>query len=275
MSGVKFEAKEFVYDGNAHSVAISGTLPEGVSLPTYTINEKVTSSAVNVGEYTVRATFANNNPNYETIPYMETTLKITPAEYILKGIDVVFKKENGKTINGDAIVYDGTVVTFDLSDYNKLSGKISVSFSVCDSDGNVISTSNKNTNINKAGVYTVKVELIPNDSKNYKPIEPIVRTFTVEKAEYDMTNVHFDNDVVAYDGKAHSLAVEIPSDHPIEAKDIAYEYYLDGALLVDGDNKPVQSVTDAGEYTVKAIFTVNDENYKQIGFMEALLVIEE
>ena len=35
-SGVKFEAKEFVYDGTAHSVAISGTLPKGVSLPTYT-----------------------------------------------------------------------------------------------------------------------------------------------------------------------------------------------------------------------------------------------
>ena len=40
MSGVKFESKEVVYDGNSHSVAISGKLPEGVYSPNYTINGK-------------------------------------------------------------------------------------------------------------------------------------------------------------------------------------------------------------------------------------------
>ena len=80
MSGVSFDAKEFVYDGQSHSVEISGTLPSGVSKPTYTISEKVTSSAVDVGVYTVRASFVNNNPNYEPIPDMTTTLKILPAE---------------------------------------------------------------------------------------------------------------------------------------------------------------------------------------------------
>ena len=275
MSGVKFEAKEFVYDGNAHSVAISGTLPKGISLPTYTINEKETASATDVGEYTVKATFKNNNPNYETIPDMVTTLKITPAEYNVKGVDIVFKKDDGKLIDGASKVYDGKSVTFDLNDYNKLSNKISVSFSVIDKDGKVISNSNKNTGIKNAGVYTVKVEFTPADSKNYKPIEPIVRTFTVEKAEYDMTNVHFDNDALAYDGKEHNLLVEIPKDHPIEVSDVAYEYYLNGELLVDSEDKPLQSVKDAGEYTVKAIFTVKDENYKEIKSMQAILVIEE
>ena len=46
-------------------------------------------------------------------------------------------------------------------------------------------------------------------------------------------------------------------------------------LLVDGENNPIQAVTVAGEYTVKAIFTVKDENYKQVSSMEAILVIEE
>ena len=55
MSGVKFEAKEFVYDGQSHSVSISGTLPEGVLSPTYFIGDKETSSAVDVGEYKVIA----------------------------------------------------------------------------------------------------------------------------------------------------------------------------------------------------------------------------
>ena len=275
MSGVKFEAKEFVYDGNAHSVAISGTLPKGISLPTYTINEKETASAIDAGEYTVKATFKNNNPNYETIPDMVTTLKITPAEYNVKGIDIVFVKEDGKLIDGARKVYDGKSVNFDLNDYNKLSNKISVLFSVIDKDGKIISNSNKNTGMKNAGVYTVKVEFAPADSKNYKPIEPIVRTFTVEKAEYDMTNVHFDNDALAYDGNEHNLLVEIPKDHPIEVSDVAYEYYLNGVLLVDSEDKPLQSVKDAGEYIVKAIFTVKDENYKEIAPMEAILVIEE
>ena len=275
MSGVKFEAKEFVYDGTAHSVAISGTLPEGVSLPTYTINEKETASATDVGEYTVKATFANNNPNYETIPDMVTTLKITPAEYNVKGVDIVFKNEDGKTIDGAAKVYDGKTITFDLNDYSKLPKNVSVSFSVTDKDGKVISNSNKNTGIKNAGVYTVRVEFTLADSKNYKPIEPIVRTFTVEKAEYDMTSVHFDNDVVAYDGMEHKIEVELPKEHPIEVSDVSYEYYLDGELLVDADGKPIRSVTDAGKYTVKAIFTVKDENYKQIRSMEAILVIED
>lgn len=275
MSGVVFESKEFVYDGTAHSVAISGTLPKGVLLPTYTINEKETASATDVGEYTVKATFANHNPNYETIPDMVTTLKITPAEYNIKGINIVFKKEDGKVLDGNTKVYDGKSIAFDLDNYNKLSNKVFVSFSVFDKDGNVISNSNKNTGIQNAGVYTVKVEFTLADSKNYKPIEPIVGTFIVEQAEYDMTNVHFDNDVVAYDGKEHKIEVEIPKDHPIEITDVAYEYYLNGELLVDGENNPIQAVTVAGEYTVKAIFTVKDENYKQVGFMEAILVIEE
>ena len=33
MSGVSFDSKEIVYDGATHSIEISGTLPEGVSLP--------------------------------------------------------------------------------------------------------------------------------------------------------------------------------------------------------------------------------------------------
>ncbi|MBQ1213435.1 MAG: hypothetical protein IIX81_00215, partial [Tidjanibacter sp.] len=36
---------------------------------------------VDAGEYKVIARFANNDPNYETIPDMETALKILPAVY--------------------------------------------------------------------------------------------------------------------------------------------------------------------------------------------------
>lgn len=273
MSGVRFEGKEVVYDGNAHSLAISGTLPEGVPSPTYTINEKMASSATNVGDYTVKATFANSDPNYEPIPEMQATLKITPAEYTVKGVEIVFKNENGNLIKDASKIYDGKSVTFDLNDYSKLSKRVSVAFSVCDKDGKPISSSNVNTGILNAGVYTVKVEFVLADAKNYKPIDPIVRTFEVLKAEYPaIENIQMESSQVTYDGKEHSLAIEgvLPKDVTV-----SYEYYLEGVLVVDGDGKPAQSVVNAGRYTVKAVFSHTDSNRKEIEPLSATLNVKQ
>lgn len=270
MSGVTFEAKEFVYDGNSHSVAIKGVLPEGVPAPVYTINEKQTASAVDVGEYTVKAHFVNRDPNYESIPPMETTLTITPAEYTVKGVDIIFRSEEGKLIEGRTKTYDGTSVTFDLNDYNKLSNKLSVAFSVYDQDGKLISNANKKTNIINAGVYTVKVEFTLADGKNYQPIAPIVRTFEVTKRIYNVDYVTLDSNSLVYDNKLHALQVEgLP-----ENVSVSYEYYLNGQLVMDGD-KPAQSVSEAGRYTVKPVFTHKDPNYIAISNLQATLNIEK
>ena len=272
MSGVSFDAKEVVYNGSSHSVAISGTLPEGVSMPTYTIDGKIASSAIEVGEYTVTATFANTNPNYETIPDMVTTLKITPAEYMVNGVSLVFKNENGTVIDGTSKVYDNSYVIFDLNNSNKLSNKISVSFSVYDENGLQISTSSRNTNIKNVGVYTVKVEFTHADGKNYKPIEPITATFEVLKADYTIGGIHFNSNSFVYDGAEHSL--EIYGELP-EGVTVSYEYYLDGILLTDGNGAPVGAVTDAGRYTVKAIFAHSDANLNEIPSITAVLQISQ
>lgn len=271
MSGVKFEGKEVGFDGASHSVEISGKLPDGVSSPTYTINGKAGSSATDAGEYTVKATFANSDPNYEAIPEMETTLKITPAEYTVKGVDIVFKSESGNVINGATKIYDGKSITFDLNDYSKLSKKITVSFSVYDKDGKVISTSNKKTNISDAGVYTVRAEFTMADGNNYMPIPPIERTFEVLKAEYPpLQNIQFVAAQSTYDGRAHSIVIEgqLPT-----GVTVSYEYYKDGKLLVDGEDKPVQSVVDVGRYNVKAIFKHTDTNRGEIAPLSAVLNI--
>jgi len=271
MSGVRLEGKEVVYDGTAHSLAISGTLPEGVPTPTYTINGKAGSSATNAGEYTVRAAFANSDPNYEAIPEMEATLKITPAEYTVKGVDIVFKDESGNVISGATKIYDGKSITFDLNDYGKLSKKITVSFSVCDKDGKVISTSNKKTNILAAGVYTARVEFTMEGGNNYKPIPPVERAFEVLKAEYpSLQNIQFAASQAQYDGKAHSLVIE--GELPAGVT-VSYEYYKDGKLLLDGEDKPVSSVVDVGRYTVKAIFTHTDPSRGEIPSLSAVLNI--
>lgn len=273
MSGVKLEGKEVVYDGNSHSVEIFGTLPKGVPSPTYSINGKTGSSATDVGEYTVKATFANSDPNYEAIPDMEAKLKITPAEYTVKDVDVVFKGEDGDIISDLTKIYDGKSIMFDLNDYSKLSKKITVSFAVCDKDGKVISTSNKKTNIIDAGVYTVKVEFNLADGKNYKPIAPIIRTFEVLKAEYpQIENVQFSSVQTTYDGKEHSIMIE--GQVPDGVK-VSYEYYKNDELLVDGEGNPVQAVIDAGRYTVKAVFSHSDMNFKEISPISATLNIEQ
>ena len=271
MSGVRFNGKEVVYDGSSHSVHISGTLPQGVASPTYTINGKAGSSATDVGEYTVKAAFTSSNPNYEAIPEMEAKLKITPAEYTVKGVDIVFKSESGNVISGATKIYDGKSITFDLNDYSKLSKKITVAFSVYDEDGKVISTSNKKTNILEAGVYTARVEFAMADGNNYKPISPIERTFEVLKAEYPpLQNIQFTASQSTYDGNAHSIEIEgrLPT-----GVTVSYEYYKDGKLLVDGEGKPVKSVVDAGRYTVKAIFTHTDTNRNEIAPLSAVLNI--
>ena len=271
MSGVKFEGKEVVYDGSSHSVHIFGTLPQGVSSPTYTINGKAGASATDVGEYTVKAAFTSSDPNYEAIPEMQATLKITRAEYTVKGVDIVFKNEGGSVMSNAAKVYDGRSVTFDIDDYTKLSKKISVSFSVSDKDGNVISSSNKNTGILNAGVYTVKAEFTHADSDNYQPIAPIVRTFEVLKVDYPaLENIKFTSAEATYDGTAHSIGIEGALPMGVS---VSYEYYKGGELVVDGEGKPVKSVVDAGRYTVKAIFTHTDTNRNEIAPLSAVLNI--
>lgn len=273
MSGVKFEGREVVYDGNLHTLAISGVLPEGVSSPTYTIKEKIASGASDVGEYKVKATFVNHDPNYEAIPAMEATLKITPAEYKVKDVDIVFKSEDGKVI-GDAVkIYDGKSITFDLDDYSKLSKKVSVAFSVCDKDGKVISTSNQSTGIVNTGVYTVKAEFVLTDGKNYQTPEPLVRTFEVLKAEHpQIENVQLLSAQATYDEKEHSILLE--GELP-KGVTVSYEYYLNGTLVVGADGKPVQSVVDAGIYVVKAVFAHKNENFGKIPDLLAKLYIKK
>ncbi|MBR0439379.1 MAG: hypothetical protein IJK27_01280 [Bacilli bacterium] len=76
ITGVTFEDKEFQYDGNSHSLAISGELPSGVSV-TYSNNEKTNS-----GSYTVTAKLSGTG--YESLT-LTATLTITPIELTKSG----------------------------------------------------------------------------------------------------------------------------------------------------------------------------------------------
>ena len=76
MSGVAFEDKSFRFNNRPHSIAISGDLPEGVTV-SYSLN-----SAVDPGVYPVVATFAVADPsNYNTPAAMKAELHIRYLMY--------------------------------------------------------------------------------------------------------------------------------------------------------------------------------------------------
>ncbi len=72
MSGVSLQPKTVYYDGNPHSIEITGTLPSGVTV-TYT------GGGTDVGEYLVTAHFSVNTKNYNTVRPLEARLTILPA----------------------------------------------------------------------------------------------------------------------------------------------------------------------------------------------------
>ena len=73
MSGITFEDGSFTYDGQAHSLAIAGNLPYGVSV------NYINNAQVNAGEYTVTAKFTGDYTNYNTIDDMTAMLTIDKA----------------------------------------------------------------------------------------------------------------------------------------------------------------------------------------------------
>lgn len=72
LSNITFESKEFTYDGNEKSLAVS-SLPQGVSV-TYVGNEKT-----EVGIYLVTAKFTVDSSNYNEIADMSAILQIKEA----------------------------------------------------------------------------------------------------------------------------------------------------------------------------------------------------
>ena len=78
LSGVTLTNKTVTYDGNAHSIEIEGTLPQGITV-SYTGNEKTLP-----GSYTVTASFSGEY--YEDIPNMTAKLKIEKAVVDMSGI---------------------------------------------------------------------------------------------------------------------------------------------------------------------------------------------
>ena len=148
MSCVSFKGATVTYDGEAHSLAISGDLPAGV-----TVNY-ANNGQVNAGEYTVTASFMCD-PNYTAGPDMTATLTIAKAAYDMSGITF----ENG------SVTYDGEAHSLAIS--GTLPDGVTVTY-----EGN--------DKVN-AGTYTVTAKFA-GDYDNYEVIADMTAVLIIAKA---------------------------------------------------------------------------------------------
>ena len=174
MSGITFADDRVTYDGEAHSIEIAGTLPDGVSV-SYDVSYKV-----NAGEYTVTATFTGDSANYNAIPNMTAKLTIAKATYDMSGV----------TFEGGSFTYDGQAHSLVIS------GTLPTGVSV---------TYEGNDKVN-VGEYTVTASFT-GDYANYNEIDDMTAKLTVTKATYDMSGITFADDSVPYNGEEQSLAI--------------------------------------------------------------------
>ena len=112
MSGVSFSDARFEYDGKEHSIVITGTLPEGVTV-TYTPGNTYTE----VGTYEITAVFSCDTENYEAIENMKAVLRITNgfvgSEEYNRIVDEVLGTKSSHITNQQAkTIYENRISEF-------------------------------------------------------------------------------------------------------------------------------------------------------------------
>ena len=218
MSGITFADDRVTYDGEAHSIEIAGTLPDGVSV-SYDVSYKV-----NAGEYTVTAAFTGDSANYNAIPDMTAKLTIAKADYDMSDI----------TFEDGSFTYDGQAHSLVIS--GTLPTGVSVTYA-----------GNDKTN---AGEYTVTATFV-GDYDNYIAIPDITATLTIAKA---------------------APAYTAPTDLTVVAEGTLADIALpDGWAWKDGTVR----LTETGEYKAVAVYTAADTaNYNPVEVELTITVLE-
>ncbi|MDY4655203.1 MAG: MmcQ/YjbR family DNA-binding protein [Eubacteriales bacterium] len=110
MSGITFENGTAEYDGQAHSLTISGTLPTGLDGITVTVSYTGSATSVSEGAVTVTATFATDSVNYNVPEAKTATITITQATNAWTATLVLDDLTYGSTFNPTASAKFGEVV---------------------------------------------------------------------------------------------------------------------------------------------------------------------
>ena len=299
LSGITFGSDTVIYDGAAHSLAVAGVLPEGITV------EYVGNGQTDIGTYTVTAKLYYYGIYVEGSD-LSATLKITKTPIDMSGVSFESK----------SFVYDGTEKSIFIS--GVLPEGVTVEYL-----GNGQSA---------AGEYTVIARFTVADTEHYAPIDDMTATISISRANIDLSGVSFSGASFEYDGTYRSIEItgELPEGvevryfgnvkrevgvYTVIASFYDYGTYIEGAdlgatmtiekatvdmsaisfkdgyfvrtgeeysLYIEGKLPAGVSVSyegngqsGVGSYTVTARFTLADtDNYNAIADMTATLVIE-
>ena len=215
ISDVRWDYSEpFEYDGNGHSIYLIN-VPEGVEV------EYSGNTAVEAGSYAASAVLVPTDAgNYEVPEINGCAWSIDKAEYRLPQLSWT---------DSSAFVYDGSEKSVGI--INDLGDAVTVDY-----------TGNTATG---AGRYFAKAVFSPVDSDNFKAPDPQGYSWSISKAQFDMSGAHWDySEPYIYDGEPKTVKVVGLPDGVIA------EYFNASAV-------------DAEAYTSTAKFRVTDaDNYE-------------
>lgn len=215
VSDVRWDyAEPFEYDGNEHGIYLMN-VPEGVEV------EYSGNTSIEAGKYAASAVLVPTDANNYEVPEVNgCAWSIDKAEYKLPQLFWT---------NTDDFIYDGSEKSVGI--INDLGDAVNVEYTGNTAKG--------------AGRYFARAVFSPVDSDNYRAPAPLGYSWSIGKAQFDMSGVYWDySEPYIYDGSPKTVKVAgLPEG-------VTAEYVNAEA-------------TDAGAYTSTAKFRVMDaDNYE-------------
>ena len=244
---IHFNDKTVVYTGQPITMEVEGDVPADV-----TVRYPNGNSRTDIGTYTITALCYGDN--YQTTE-LTATLKIVSAIYDMSNI----KFESA------SFDYDGNPKSISIT--GKLPEGVKVDYRIGE----------RNTNsATNAGIYTV-IASFSSTNSNYKSIDDMSATLTINKAKYCDFNVNFNDKNVVYN--SHSYSIEADLTQVPRGVETYYSIKkiknAKGEAVTSEEKLNKNTATDAGTYIVRINFIVADSsNYDSIAPKEATLVID-
>jgi hypothetical protein len=250
ISNVKFEDTSVTYDGNGHSIAVSGNLPEGVEVSYYAEDgskiEGINAGYVNAGKYTITAKFTGDYNNYNEISDKSAKLTINPRPYTNEEIDRI-------TMEQTQIPFDGKMHKFVVKE-DSLPHGIEVDSYVKGTDEG-----------SKIGTYRVKINLRVTDPNYVLPAErPSPITREVKITEYISAPII---SYVTNKELNRSEGIDVVHENaknPIVFSKITDIDWTKGSAIITKVDKNGNKIADFGSYAEPTRITLSEDGYYKI-----------
>ena len=259
------------YDGNSHTLLITGKLPDGVSV-TYENNVQT-----EIGNYTVSATITDTTGNYIVPPTLTATLSITDKDEIKVELLDTIVTYDCQTHSVDMNFYDVDDILIEDQDLiDQIKSCISLTF-----DGSTTQPVNVKLSGQNVVSYEVLSTLIENNNFNliFKEGTDDISYLTIN--QYTLTNENVDEIIESfvYDGSKKEPEVTIRYNEMVLSNTTDYSVYYGTNTEVSTGG--VVGIKGKGNYTGEltvtfaispATITLSDSDWATINpFVEGMI----